>query len=557
MRKTLVLLMTGAYFWLDLSSGLEVALQAPAVNTVGKTMPSDAAPLSRQIYRHMYPEPRTLDVSANIYEASGSLTFFDPLVKQNTNHQLIPSAAETWEVSPDGRRWTFHLREGARWSDGRSLTAYDFEYTVRRLLDPTTANPYAFFYYDIAGASEYNRGVAGPDDLGVRALDATTFEITTDEPKAYFPYIMAFHGASPAPRWAISKHGPKWTDPGNFVSNGSYTLQSWRAGDRITMVLDPGYDGPNKGYVEEIHWIFSPTLGSVGILPYENGEVDRVAPVDVVDMVRVSQDPELREQLVQVADGTTWYLFFKTDRPPFDDLRVRKAIAHSIDRETITRVVLRGAGVPAYTMLPPGFPGYLAQKYESYQQYAPETAQMLLASAGYPQGKGFPRMELWLRAPTPAIRQCAEAIQGMLAENLGITVRIIQQDMPSYMDRMYQWSIPAGLIRFGPDFPDPHSNLGMLWRSQSRGIARHDWNNSQFDDLVDRAARTMDPEERLLLYDESQRILSEDVGAVFIFHEIVSELRKPWLKGIEKTKYGNYPFPYLTEIYIGNEVLSP
>ncbi|MBT5877011.1 MAG: peptide ABC transporter substrate-binding protein, partial [Candidatus Latescibacteria bacterium] len=383
MMKILVFLMAGVFYWLDLSTGLPGELQAQTVNTVGKIMPADAAPLSNQVYRHMYPEPRTLDVSANIYEASGSLTLFDPLLKQNTNHELIPAAAEMWEVSEDGRIWTFHLRDGGRWSDGRPVTAYDFEYTIRRLLDPITANPYAFFYYDIAGASGYNRGVAAAADLGVRALDALTLEITTEEPRAYFPYIMAFHGASPAPQWAISKHGPKWTDPGNFVSNGSYALQAWRAGDRITMALDPLYNGPNKGYVEEIRWIFSPTMGSVGILPYENGEVDRVAPVDVVDMVHVSQDPELSEQLVQVADGTTWYLFFKTDRAPFDDVRVRRAIAHAIDRETITRVVLRGAGVPAYTMLPPGFPGYLAEKYRSYQQYSPESARLLLASAGY------------------------------------------------------------------------------------------------------------------------------------------------------------------------------
>ena len=437
-----------------------------------------------------------------------------------------------------------------RWSDGRPVTAYDFEYTYRRLLNPETGNPYAFFYYDIKGARKYNTGEDNGEGLGVRAVDAQTLEIETDTPRAYFPYITAFHGSSPAPKWAIDKHGARWTDPGNCVSNGSYKLTDWIPGARMTLSLDPQYNGPNKGFVEQIQWIFSPTTGTVGILPYENDEVDRVAPVDVVDMVRVQGDPALRDQLVQVADGTTWYIFFQTRTSPFDDIRVRRAVAHAIDRESIARVVLRGAGVPAYTMLPPAFPGYLGEKYKALQAFDPADARRLLAEAGYPGGRGFPVMPLWLRAPTPAIRQ------GMLKDNLGITVEIIQQDMPSYMSRMYDWDILAGLIRFGPDFPDPHSNLGMVWRSRSQGIARHDWRNIRFDELVDRAAESMDASERYALYDEAQRILSEDVGAAFLYHEIVSELRKPWVKGVPRTKYDTYAFPYLTEIYVGKEILK-
>lgn len=513
-------------------------------------MPPDAAPLDRQILRHMLPEPRTLDVSINNYEASGSLTLYDPLLKMNTSHELIPAAAERWGVSEDGLTWTFHLRPEGRWSDGRPVTAHDFQYTFRRLLHPDTGNPYAFFYYDIKGARAYNTG-ADPDTsrLGVRAVDDLTLEIETEEPRVYLPYITAFHGASPAPRWAVEKYGVKWTLPGNSVSNGSYRLTEWSPGVRIVLSLDPQYNGPNKGFVEHIHWIFNAVNTPGGILAYENDEIDYTA-VDTADLVRVQQDPVLSRELVRFPIQQTAYLYFQHDRPPFDDVRVRRAFAHAIDREALTEVVLGGAGAPAHTMLPPDFPGYADEKHKSHQAYDPALAQRLLAEAGYPGGRGFPVMSMWIQ-PGRIQPNTAVAVQGMLKENLGVEVEVVQMDGPTYMSRMYAWEIQLGFGNFGPDFPDPHSNLGAFWRSGPRGIARHNWRNERFDDLVDRAARSMDMDERLRLYDEAQRILSENVGGAFLYYNIGAELRKPHLKGVPETKYGTYPFPYLTEVYIG------
>ena len=524
----------------------------PLVNSIGKVLPLDAAPLHQQILRHMLPEPRTLDVSINNYDAAGSLTIYDPLLKMNTSHELIPAAAARWDVSDDGLIWTFHLRPEGRWSDGRPVTAYDFQYTFRRLLHPDTGNPYAFFYYDIKGAQAYNTGV-DPDEnnLGVRAVDDLTFEIETTAPRAYLPYIAAFHGASPAPRWAVEKYGVKWTDPGHNVSNGSYRLTEWTSGVGIVLSLDPQYNGPNKGSVEHIHWIFNPVNAPTGMIAYENNEIDYVG-INVADLVRVRQDPILNKELVRSPLQQTAYLYFQHQSPPFNDVRVRRAFAHAIDRDALTRVVLGGAGTPAYAMLSPDFPGYAGEKHNAYQNYDPPLARRLLAEAGYPDGRGFPGLPMWIQ-PGRILPNTAVAVQGMLKDILGINIEVVQMDGPTYRSRMYDWKIPLGFGNFGADFPDPHSNLGAFWRSGPRNVARHNWRHTDFDDLVDRAARSMDTEERLRLYDEAQRLLIEDVGGVFLYYSTAAELRKPWLKGVPRTKYGTYPFPYLTEVYIGDE----
>ena len=259
---------------------------------------------------------------------------------------------------------------------------------------------------------------------------------------------------------------------------------------------------------------------------------------------------------------TTIYLYFKTQEQPFGDLRVRQAFAHAIDRPTIVNVILKGMMIPAYTMLPLHFPGYVGDKYKDIQRYDPVLARKLLAQAGYPGGRGFPTQELWLpdaQSSSP-VGQAAQAIQQMLKENLGITINIRNSEGGTYRTSMYNWEIPMSLAAFNYDFPDPQSMLGMIWRSQPRGYARHDWTNPAFDDLIDRAAGEMNPEKRMAMYDEAERILATDVGGIFLWHMKTYQLRKPWLKGFRIDKWGNYPnyrngHAYY-DLYIGKEAVG-
>jgi ABC-type oligopeptide transport system substrate-binding subunit len=534
-----------------------VTASAQVKNSVGKVMPPDAAPLDRQIHRYLVAtEPTTLDISIAIYMAGEGNILFERLLSLDENNQLIPAAADRWESSPDGRVWTFYLRKGATWTDGHPVTAHDFEYSYKRMVNPKEGNVYAFYYYDIKGAKAFNQGqTKDAGKVGVKAIDDYTFQIEAEHPCPYLPFLTSFVTSSPVPQWQVERYGPKWTEEGNWVGNSSYRLVEWKKGRRLVYELNPHYNGPNKGYLERYTAIISPAGGvGVGTALYENNEVDR-AGVSALDLERVKKDPVLSKELWRWPVFTTWYLIFKTQEPPFNKLEVRQAISHAIDREAICNIVLKGLGAPAYTMLPPQFPGYVGDKYQDIQRYDPKLSQELLAKGGYPGGKRFPEVEIWTRQATQDTRMVAQAIQGMLKRILGITVQIRDMEQKAYMDNMYQYKIPMSLIAFNYDYPDPNNLLAMIWHSQPKGYGRQDWKNIIFDGLVDNAASEMNSEKRMSLYDQAEKVLAEDVGGVFIYHEVAYELRKPSLKGVRKNKFGDSPFlannnAYWT-IYVG------
>ena len=511
---------------------------APLVNTVGRAMPPDAAPLADQVFRYMFREPTTLDIGVAAYEADGTYFAFERLVLLDENNELVPGAAQRWVSSPDGKTWTFYLRPGARWSDGRPVTAQDFLYSYRRMLDPASGNVYAFLYYVIKGGKAYNQGqLKDVAQVGLRALDELTFQIQTEGPCPYLPYITSFITSSPAPSWQVQKYGAKWTEPEYCVSNFTFRLAEWKHGQSMTFALDPNYNGPHKAYLEKIMVKF---IGSQrpGTSSYENNEVDAYL-LDPLDYAQVKKDTRLANEVARVQEFTTWYLFFQTGKPPFNDPRVRQAIARAIDRDTLCKVVLNDLAIPASSMLPPGFPGYGGAEFKPFQAYDPQLARQLLAAAGFPNGRGFPASALWLRvADTNINKVAAEAIQAMLKETLGITTSIQYQQRNVYNDKLMDWQIPLGMLAFAYDYPDPSNMLGLLWRSQPKGYGRQDWVNPAFDRLIDQGNTEMDTAKRYASYHQAERILAEAVGAVFLFHPVVTELRKPYLRGVKKNRAG-------------------
>ena len=521
----------------------------PVFNSIGKRMPPDAAPLEFQTYRFMRDEPRSLDVSVNLYVGQWNEFLFETLVAKDENGDLIPAAADRWEVSSDGRTWTFHLRKTGKWSDGRHVTAHDFVYTFRRSLSYETANPYAAFYSDIAGVKSYSQTPnADPEMLGVRAVDDHTLTFETTHPAPYLGLILSVPTSMPVPRWQVEKHGPRWTEEGNCVTNSSYRLTEWKHGSHMNFELNPYYDGPLKGYVEKIHRVFRHP-STANLLPYENNEVG-FAEVQANELIRVQRDPDLRAELVSNPTDGTWYIFFNTRNPPFDDARVRRAFARAIDRETICRVVLHGAAVPAYSMLPVTFDAH--DDYRSYQDFDPVQARRLLAEAGYPGGRGFPVMEMWLRQPRPDIRMVAEVIQGMLREHLGIGITFRSADYPVFTNYMFNWNIDMGMVPFFGDYRDPKNMLDMIWRPGTRGRSRHDFKHPEFEALLNAADQELDPERRTEIIRGAERILVEEAGAAFVFHPMANHLFKPWLRGLRINRFGGKTVIF-TDLYIGED----
>ena len=540
------------------SSGEEDAArpQSSRVNAVGRELPPDAAPLSEQFIRLSMLEPSTLDVGIALFDAQFNAFLFESLLVFDDDMVVRPAAAESWSVADDHRTWTFKIRSGAEWSDGRPVTARDFEWSFRRLIDPASANIFAYFYYPIKGARAFNTGQT--DDasvVGVRAVDDRTLVIETEEPCSYFPYILTFFTSVPAPRWQVEKYGVRWSEPEHMVSNSTWRLASWKKGVDMSYTLNPRYNGPWKGYLDRIEFSFI-LPGWRGLAAYENNEFDRIAVIGP-DYHHARRDPALSGELVTYPNFGTYYTIFRTGAPPFNNVRLRQALAHAIDRDAICDVVLGGSATPAYGMLPRGFPGYQVERVRRHQAFDPELARRRLAEAGYPGGKGLPTLELWVRGqpPTPDEWNVVVAMQQMFKEHLDVDVRLRQQSTNVFNAYMRDHEIPWGFLWFNMDYPDPSDMIAVPWRSQPVGSGRQDWKNEAFDRLVDDAAREFDNEKRVAMYQAAEEILSEEAAGVFLYNMVNATLNKPWIRGIDVNRYGDRRWngfaPSFASLYIG------
>lgn len=528
------------------------ATTGSTVNRVGKQMPADAAPTEQQILRQTLAEPSTLDVGIALFKAQFIAFLFEQLIVFDDNLELKPAAAESWSVGPDKKIWTIKMRPGGKWSNGQPVTAYDFEWSFQRLLDPASGNVFAYFYYPIKGARDFNTGkTKDPKTLGIKAVDEMTLTIETEEPVSHFPYILAFFTSVPAHRGQVEKYGPRWTDPGNCVSNSTWKLDSWKKGQDITFGLNQEYNGPFKGYLEQLQFKFVEG-GWRGLTAYENNEFDRIG-IDGPDFLRAKDDPVLSKELNTFPNFGTYYTIFQTTKPPFDNIKVRQAIAHAIDRESICNIVMSGTATPAYGMLPKGFPGYQVDRIKPYQAFDIELARKLMAEAGYPNGKGLPKLELWVRGspPSPLEQQAVVAVQEMLKENIGVTVELRNTTTNVFNDFMVKHEIPWGFLWFNMDYPDPSDMIAVPWRSEAAGAGRQDWKDETFDKLVDAAAQEFDETKRVAMYQQAEEILSRDAAGVFLFNLVNAGLNKPWVKGIDVNKYGDRRWSGLTPSYAG------
>ena len=335
------------------------------------------------------------------------------------------------------------------------------------------------------------------------------------------------------------------------MTNSTFILDKWDHGLSFEFVLNPFYNGPQKANLERLIGIFIGAETAAGSLPYENNEVDfqRVLAREVPGL---RGHPVMGNDLHVYGAFDTYFLIFNSEVTPFNDLRIRQAISHAVDREMLANVVLQKTATTAYSMLPPGYPGDAGNTLDNIQRFDPEAGRMLLTEAGYPNGRGFPRKELVLRGTD--MKQAAEAIQQMIKDNLNIDLPIKILEARAYSTALYQWELPISLGSFSQDYPDPNNMLATVWRSQPKPFGRQPWKNDVFDKLVDDAAREMNPEKRMQMYADAQHILVEDVGGVFLFFNKEASLRKPWLKGFKQNKIGEYPFRNLFDIYIGNNV---
>jgi peptide/nickel transport system substrate-binding protein/oligopeptide transport system substrate-binding protein len=526
---------------------------APAekvVNRAGVELPDDAAPIEEQVLYRGDTEYTWLSWVTDAYDYTPGPLYgiHDSCVRPDKEFNPQPSACESWEVSDDGLTWTFYLPEDKVWSDGEPVTAEDWVFTLQRL----ARAEYNFeWFYSMAGIQNWGAVASGelpPEELGAKVVDDYTFTVTTDQPA---PFLVKMF----ADLWVVPEHivqdrladGSWALDPEKAISAGPYKLDYWTKGVEIVWVANDKYTGPYPPMMDKIVTTFM--TPETRWNAYQNGEVDVIGYGYEVDLppaalAQIMADPAWKEQLLVWPNFVTHYLYFDTWNEPFDNLKVRQAISHAIDRDAIVNGPLQYQASAAYTMNPPGFPGESVEELKSVQNYDPELAAQLMEEAGYPGGEGFPKLTMYMRAPYPALTNAGEAIVGMLENNLGIEAEIQSLDYSMFMEGLNaQKRDETGphIFAFVPyeyDFVDG-SNLLSVWGGcEEEGASmpdmpgRHTWHNAEYNDLVCEANAIIgDEDRRNELYRQAERILIEDAALVPIYHANFNVMVNPRLAG--------------------------
>jgi len=456
---------------------------------------------------------------------------FSALVDLTPELDLIPDVARTWAVSADGRTYTFHLRQGALWSDGTPLRATEYEDALQRMLGPGAAPGWADLLDCIRGSKAYHEGKGRWEDVGISTPDEATLRIELAEPVSYFLHAMSM--VYPAPRHAVERYGGGWARPGRLVSNGPFRLVSWDERQSMILERNPAYHGSFHGNVERVELCLLPDWRD-RLVRYEAGELD----VFVVDLLPSTEMDRVRQRYadehIRAPELTTVFAFFDVTRPPVDDPRVRRALALAIDREALVQGWLQGLYAPATGgLVPPGMPGHVKDGLP----YDPERARHLLAKAGYPDGRGFPELRA---ATTPLGTAHSVPLQRQWLDNLGVRVHweITARGVTP------QQSPHIGILGWMTDYPDPHSFLALSGALRSSG-----WYDRDYEDVIARAVRTMDQEERQHLYALAERILAQEVPLVPLHYGRTHLLVKPWVRSYPTSPMGSL-FWFLKDVVI-------
>jgi peptide/nickel transport system substrate-binding protein/oligopeptide transport system substrate-binding protein len=451
------------------------------------------------------------------------------LVRINKNFEILPAGAEKWEVSSDGKTWTFHLDKNLKWSDGNPVTANDYVTTFQYQADPKHAWDFAWFWSDLVNWDKAVKGDVPTKDIGVTAKDDYTLQFTTIDPSPYFPSKALY--ARPLSKVAFEKYGEYYNNkPETSVSSSPWKLEEWTKGKQMVFGPNKSYTGKEKPFLEKMILTFGDNTKD--FLAYQNNEVDHASSFTPADIELISKDPVLsKEYHPGFGDFRTYYMGYNTYEKPFDDIKVRQAFAKAIDREAIINNVVKKQGIAAYSFLMPGFPDANAGELNKLDvnKYDPAAAKKLLADAGYPDGKDFPKQELWLRNENDLNKAIANAMASQLKENLGIQVEVSNKESKVFMDSLNAHKLPLYMVSYGFDYLDPSNMLG-IWTTNGR----HAWKNDKFDKLIgDASSFTGDPKQRSQMFKDAEKILVEDVPAAFIYHQTPGWIYRPYLKGPE------------------------
>ncbi|MEG6617541.1 peptide ABC transporter substrate-binding protein [Peptococcaceae bacterium 1198_IL3148] len=504
----------------------------------------NAAPTApeEKVIRHNYgPQPESIDPALNTTVNGGTLIIanFEGLTSLDEHDRPVPGVAKSWELSEDGTTYTFHLREDAQWSDGQPVTAKDFAYAWKRVLEPGSKAKYAYQLFHIKNANNYHQGKATAEDLGIKVVDDHTLKVELVAPTPYFLNITAFPTLFPVRADIIEQHGEQWTkNPDTYIGNGPFKLVEWQSNEHMRFVKNKYYWNADAIKIDGIYETFIPDANSM-LASYQNDDIDIIEQVPLEQLDQLKKESKELQIIPQLG---TYYYAFNVTQAPFDDVRVRKAFNVALDKEVITDQV-RKSGIAAGALVPPGVPD--AESGKEFREVGdqffatkaePEKAKKLLAEAGYPDGKEFPAVTLTYNTEE-GHQQIAEAALEMWQQNLGINnIKLVGLGKKEFIANRQKGDFQIARHGWLGDYADPATFLQLFITGNDNNSTQ--WSNKEFDELIAKSRMSTSATERMKLLHQGEKMILNEAIIIPVFHYTENIMIKDRIKNVHKSSLG-------------------
>ncbi|MEC2129675.1 peptide ABC transporter substrate-binding protein [Brevibacillus centrosporus] len=502
----------------------------------GGSQPAPAEkPKAEQVLRwNLHSEPPSADpgLAEDTTSAAVTKALFDGLTRIGPEGKPVEAVAEKIDVSEDLKTYTFTLRE-SKWSNGEPVTAHDFEYAWKRALDPKTASNYAYQLYYIKNAEKANKGEGSLDDVGVKAADDKTLKVELANPTPFFLELTAFQTYFPVNKKLIESN-PNWAgDAKTHVGNGPFKLETWDHKSKMVMVKNENYWDKDNVKLDKINFSMVEDENTE-LSMFENGEIDWAGsplsslPTDAMPALKDSGKLQVKPV------GATYWYKFNTEKPPFNNVKIRKAFAYSINRQTLIDNVLQANQQPAMAAVPPTMALNQGGYFKDNDQ---ETAKQLLDEGLKELGMTkLPPITLAYNT-SEGHKKIAEAIQDQWRKNLGAEVKLENQEWKVYLETMHEGNYQVGRLGWSGDFNDP-INFLELFKDKNGGNNDTRWENPKFKELLNQSAMEGDPEKRKAILGEAEKIMMDEMPIMPIYFYTHTWVKNDKVKGVYQDGLG-------------------